>query len=299
MVFKNLKGLTDYDKEFLEKLYHYHLKGNRKNWVDVFEEFHNALIETNIIIPTLHEGSRGEYTRAGLTYQVIKENGRTKGVLGFNLDPDGISFHFFVGEHKCYRGQHYISWCRKRDWCGVLFIDADTIAEIYNCTNLSLKSVLGDASPKLRLPSIVADEPNRSAGLMNIEKRNNDSHYDDSNMGVLPDGCIAPSRLLSISERIIRDSELTAKLKNIYNNECQICGYHIDLPNGQRYAEAHHIFPLSEGGPDISENIICVCPNCHVELDYCVIKIFLEELLMVRGHIISCQYVDYHNDRVK
>jgi hypothetical protein len=31
-------------------------------------------------------------------------------------------------------------------------------------------------------------------------------------------------------------------------------------------AEAHHIWPLGEGGPDISVNMIYVCPTTHTKI---------------------------------
>jgi predicted restriction endonuclease len=42
-----------------------------------------------------------------------------------------------------------------------------------------------------------------------------------------------------------------------------VCGETIPLADGLRYAEAHHIQPFGapHNGPDISENVICLCPN--------------------------------------
>ncbi len=28
-------------------------------------------------------------------------------------------------------------------------------------------------------------------------------------------------------------------------------------------ADVHHILPLSEGGPDVKSNMVCLCPTCH------------------------------------
>src|SRR6266567_515191 len=44
--------------------------------------------------------------------------------------------------------------------------------------------------------------------------------------------------------RILRDTALARWLKHLYSFECQICRTTIDLPNGGRYAEVHHIRPL-------------------------------------------------------
>ena len=96
--------------------------------------------------------------------------------------------------------------------------------------------------------------------------------------------------------RILRDTELARKLKLLYNNKCQLCGLTIELKNGT-YSEAHHIKPLGKpyNGPDKLENIIVVCPNCHVKLDYGAIKI---EQLKECKHNISQEYIDLHNQEL-
>ncbi|MEO6750427.1 MAG: HNH endonuclease, partial [Chthoniobacteraceae bacterium] len=69
-------------------------------------------------------------------------------------------------------------------------------------------------------------------------------------------------RVPTITDRILRDTELARRVKSIHRSECQICGHTIQLPNGARYAEAHHIQPLGtpHNGPDILSNILCLCP---------------------------------------
>ena len=67
---------------------------------------------------------------------------------------------------------------------------------------------------------------------------------------------------------------LKATLKYLYDFRCTVCGstiYHVGWndsmtrKNQWRYlsADVHHILPLSKGGPDSYENMICLCPNCH------------------------------------
>ena len=81
-------------------------------------------------------------------------------------------------------------------------------------------------------------------------------------------GNVAPGRLQVMVQRIIRDTELSKSLKEHYNYECQICGEVIKTANGL-YAEAAHITPLGapHNGPDIWENILCLCPNHHAMFD--------------------------------
>ncbi|MCD6476144.1 MAG: HNH endonuclease [Anaerolineaceae bacterium] len=106
-----------------------------------------------------------------------------------------------------------------------------------------------------------------------------------------------PSRVESKNYRIIRDTLMARKIKRIHNFQCQICHETpIKLKSGF-YAEAHHIKPLGEpyNGPDVSANIICVCPNCHVLLDYAAIKIDETKLIERKGHKISKEYIEFHN----
>ena len=41
--------------------------------------------------------------------------------------------------------------------------------------------------------------------------------------------------------------------------QCELCG-------SKRNLEAHHIIPVSVGGPDESDNLIVVCGSCHSKL---------------------------------
>lgn len=107
-------------------------------------------------------------------------------------------------------------------------------------------------------------------------------------------------RIFQQSYRILRDTEVSRKAKMLNNYKCQICGHRIELPDGQPYVEAHHIKPLGRphDGPDILENVICVCPNHHTELDYGVIPIFPRLFKGSSSHYIEQKFVDYHNTKI-
>jgi predicted restriction endonuclease len=85
---------------------------------------------------------------------------------------------------------------------------------------------------------------------------------------------VAPETKNVVVARVVRDTKVTRKLKQLYRNACQICGRSIYLPS-QLYSEAHHMKPLGKPhrGPDVSGNIVIVCPDHHVELDYGAIGI--------------------------
>lgn len=108
-----------------------------------------------------------------------------------------------------------------------------------------------------------------------------------------------PERTEQTVARIIRDSTLARQVKEQAEYRCQICGEPpIELPDGSLYAEAHHVKPLSKGGPDKEGNIICACPNCHVKLDYGTITLNCEDLAGTSGSPVDPDFVEYHNSQV-
>jgi hypothetical protein len=85
----------------------------------------------------------------------------------------------------------------------------------------------------------------------------------------LPEEPIIPGRVPTTVSRILRDTRIVAALKRQYAFRCQLCDTRLELPSGY-YCEAHHIRPLGvpHHCPDTQSNLIIVCPNHHVLLDY-------------------------------
>lgn len=115
----------------------------------------------------------------------------------------------------------------------------------------------------------------------------------------LPVGTMQPEKREQVIYRILREGSLAKKIKLLHENQCQLCLTRINL-SGESYAEAHHIKPLGSPhfGPDIAENIVIVCPNCHVKLDYFSIELDPKELVKKNGHTIGQGYIDYHNAQI-
>lgn|GEM_PF-506468 len=63
--------------------------------------------------------------------------------------------------------------------------------------------------------------------------------------------------------RYRRNPALVDALKSYYRYRCQVCGHDFEPRYGHTIAEGHHIQYLSNGGPDISQNIVVLCPNHH------------------------------------
>jgi hypothetical protein len=66
-----------------------------------------------------------------------------------------------------------------------------------------------------------------------------------------------------VVEQFDRNRFLADSLKSYYESRCQVCGHSFEPVYGAAYSESHHIQYLSDGGPDISENIVVLCPNHH------------------------------------
>ena len=69
-----------------------------------------------------------------------------------------------------------------------------------------------------------------------------------------------------------RNEDVVNWVKEKENSECQICGWSIAAPDGTKWIEVHHIWPLGEPHrgfeekQDRTENAICLCPNHHREM---------------------------------
>lgn len=93
-----------------------------------------------------------------------------------------------------------------------------------------------------------------------------------------------PTRVLTVTYRILRDTKLAREVKKSCGFQCQVCSNPpLKLSDVKLYAEAHHIKPLGSphDGPDVRENILCACPRCHVLLDYGAIELDLDRLALL------------------
>jgi putative restriction endonuclease len=127
--------------------------------------------------------------------------------------------------------------------------------------------------------------------------------------GAIPEGNVNPSRSsVTKSARIKRDLNVPKWIKATYKDECQSCGTTVRTPSGS-YSQGAHIkglgFPHS--GADTTDNMLCLCPNCHVMFDFgsLYIKDDLEtlvnvitgkesKLLVSADHKLDLEAVQYH-----
>jgi putative restriction endonuclease len=110
------------------------------------------------------------------------------------------------------------------------------------------------------------------------------------------------------SSRPDRDQRLVNRVKLLHQHGCQVCGLRLETRFGH-YSEAAHIRGLGSphDGPDTLSNLLCLCPNHHVQFD--TLTIFIDEHWNVRRsrdgqsigtlrrhpeHAVDEQYVEYH-----
>lgn len=77
-------------------------------------------------------------------------------------------------------------------------------------------------------------------------------------------------RIISRQARFSRNLEMIKKVKRGHDFACMVCGYKCEISPGVFYAEGAHLRPLGGGhaGRDVQSNILVLCPNHHMELDY-------------------------------
>jgi putative restriction endonuclease len=78
-----------------------------------------------------------------------------------------------------------------------------------------------------------------------------------------------PAYATTTVSRRIRDTALSREVKKIYEHHCQICDEAIAGADGRTYSEGAHLKPLGRPhiGRDSLDNLLCLCPNHHAQLD--------------------------------
>jgi len=79
-----------------------------------------------------------------------------------------------------------------------------------------------------------------------------------------------PMYAMTTVSRRVRDSAQARRVKAWHKNACQVCGVALQIDGDRLYSEGAHIRPLGrpDEGPDVTSNILCLCPNHHAQLDY-------------------------------
>lgn len=122
----------------------------------------------------------------------------------------------------------------------------------------------------------------------------------------LPRGTTETERRSMTTQRVVRQTAVSNAVKRLYDYTCQFCATRITIPTGG-YAEAAHIKPLGRphDGPDIPENVLCLCANCHVLFDRGAVGVAPDgslinapgEIRVSSKHQIGFEYLEYHRNQ--
>ncbi|MEV5573459.1 YDG/SRA domain-containing protein [Spirillospora sp. NPDC052269] len=117
------------------------------------------------------------------------------------------------------------------------------------------------------------------------------------------------SRWAPVSLDVYRDRRVAASVCRMHSYECQLCGVVLQSPDGLQITPTTHLKSLAppHHGPDVPENVLCLCPTHRVQLDLGIFTI--EDNLTVIDEItgapvgeltdhprrkVSPEYVRYH-----
>lgn len=72
----------------------------------------------------------------------------------------------------------------------------------------------------------------------------------------------------TVTKTFSRDPYIAAYVKDLANGICVLCEKNAPFKDkhGNPFLHSHHINYLSQGGKDVIDNCIVVCPNCHAKI---------------------------------
>jgi 5-methylcytosine-specific restriction protein A len=87
-----------------------------------------------------------------------------------------------------------------------------------------------------------------------------------------PQGNEAPAQKSATVVVYKRDPRVVAWVKRAAAGVCECCGAAAPFKTmkNRPFLEVHHLRQLADGGPDVVENAVAICPNCHRALHHAV-----------------------------
>jgi len=80
-----------------------------------------------------------------------------------------------------------------------------------------------------------------------------------------------PKKTTTTSTQYVRNVFVSEFIKRQAGGICQDCKQpapFVGKQNGEPFLETHHILALADGGKDIIDNVVALCPNCHRKRHY-------------------------------
>jgi hypothetical protein len=229
--------------------------------------------------------------------------------LSDTLDEEQADFTLRVGEHTL------------RIAAGLAVAEMSDIIHddlIEAAWSLVRRSIL-DASDLSKAGTSQFEEPIAKVGMAMRAAASLDSApvtspwHTEEPIADLPDAPV--QRRTSVVQTQDRDTRVTRQVKDWYDDTCQFCGTILELPMPPyAYSEAAHIQALGapHNGPDRIENVLCLCPNCHILFDRGA-RFLTDDLRVINAvtgesigaltvqsqHRIRLSYVQQHRSRWK
>ncbi len=123
---------------------------------------------------------------------------------------------------------------------------------------------------------------------------------------VKPTGRAKPARRSAVTKPIVRSPEVAQFVKGVHKDTCQMCDVRL-VVKGRGFSQGAHIRALGgvQSGPDITENVLCLCPNCHTLFDMGAILVEADRSLTYNGekignlrldnrHEVGDEFLEYH-----
>jgi len=119
----------------------------------------------------------------------------------------------------------------------------------------------------------------------------------------------SPGRATSTVNRIKRNPKIGERIKELYENKCQVCNVLLKTPTGAISIGAHiRGLGRPHNGPDVIENMLCLCPNHHDQFDSYSFYIDSSSykvtgldgydsktITISKKHHIGKEFLDYHH----
>jgi 5-methylcytosine-specific restriction protein A len=73
-----------------------------------------------------------------------------------------------------------------------------------------------------------------------------------------------PAKRSSLADDFVRNPYVAVYVKMMADGHCDLCQKPAPFQkDGQPFFHCHHVLWLARGGPDIIQNTVALCPNCH------------------------------------
>ena len=128
--------------------------------------------------------------------------------------------------------------------------------------------IVGSATAK-EIEALIAEIESRPSPPVAGFETEVKTHLSKGNMP-RPTGNLVPNTSTVATTQFARDPRVKAWVLNEAKGVCEVCDSKSPFysSDGLPYLEVHHLRQLANGGSDIVENAVALCPNCHRELHY-------------------------------